>query len=189
MAEVALFGGSFDPPHLGHAYVITTVLAREPVEAVWLLPTHSHAFGKRLADFELRRQMCEALASIFGGRVRVDPIEAELAAAAGSEAHASRTVETVAALKERYPELDLAWVIGSDLVDEVPTWREPERLRSLCRFVVVDRAGHGAGEGVPIPDVSSTEVRARLAAGQSVDHLVPARVAKLAGAAAHYRRG
>ena len=187
--EVALFGGSFDPPHLGHAYVITSVLALEPVEELWLLPTHSHAFGKRLADFDLRRRMCEALAEIFGRRVSVSSIEAELAEAPGAEG-LSRTVDTLAALRERFPERDFGWVIGSDLVSEIPSWKEPERLRSLARIIVVGREGRGESDdpGVPIPDLSSTDVRARLAAGKSIDHLVPAAVRRLALTAPHYRR-
>ncbi len=193
MAEVALFGGSFDPPHLGHAYVITTVLALEPVEALWILPTHSHAFGKHLADFELRVRMCEALAQIFGDRVSVSPIEKELAERAepGGDAQLSRTVDTVAALHARFPDRDFGWVIGSDLREELETWKEPERLRALARIIVVGREGQNeaaAVGGVPIPDVSSSEVRARLAAGEPVDHLLPAAVRTLALAASHYRR-
>lgn len=178
MSEIALFGGSFDPPHLGHAYVVTRVLAIEPVDQLWLVPTHVHAFGKVLSPFERRVRMCEALAEIFGGRVRVSTIESEIARPQAP----SRTVDTVAVLRERYPQHRFAWVIGSDLRAEVDHWKDADRLRSMVRFIVVDREGYEASAsnaGVPIPNVSSSTIRARLVSGDPIDHLVPSGVLRI----------
>ncbi len=178
MAEIALFGGSFDPPHLGHAYVVTRVLAIEPIDEVWLVPTHVHAFAKVLSPFERRVRMCEALAEIFGDRVRVSTIESEIA----RPRTPSRTVDTVSALRERYPQYEFAWVIGSDLRAQVDRWKDADRLRSMVRFIVVGREGYGTSasdRSVPIPDVSSSMIRARLASGEPVDHLVPSGVLRI----------
>src|SRR4051812_50118580 len=60
--EIALFGGSFDPPHVGHLLAAAYVLATEPVGELWLVPVNEHPFGKRLAaPFEHRAALCEAM--------------------------------------------------------------------------------------------------------------------------------
>src|SRR5690606_32016933 len=80
MSAWAIFGGSFDPPHVGHVLAVTWVLSTQPVDEVVLVPALEHAFGKPLAPFAHRRRMCE-LAFAPLRRVRVDPIEAELGGA------------------------------------------------------------------------------------------------------------
>jgi nicotinate-nucleotide adenylyltransferase len=110
--------------------------------------------------------MCELAATPLGPRVRVSDIEGRL----GGE---SRTLRTVKALLAEQPGLELSLLIGSDLEGEVASWYGAEELRRLVRFIVVGRAGHAGGGPVAMPAISSTEVRERLAAGQSVDALVP----------------
>ena len=183
MREVALFGGAFDPPHLGHVWVTATVLATEPVDQVWLVPTHTHAFGKDMVSFEARAEMCRAVAGIFGGRVAVSEVEAELAAAG----RRNRTAETLEWLVERHPDVRFAWIVGSDLVEQMDRWARPDRIRELARIIVVNREGHGEDAGPAIPDVSSTEVRRRLRAGRPVDRWVPRPVAEVIARDSLYR--
>jgi nicotinate-nucleotide adenylyltransferase len=76
--DIALFGGSFDPPHLGHVAIIAHVLATEPVDEVWALPCFQHPFGKRTAPFALRLRMLEEALAPFATRARVEDIEASL---------------------------------------------------------------------------------------------------------------
>src|SRR2546430_4459271 len=94
--EIALFGGSFDPPHVGHLLAATYVLATEPVGELWLVPVHQHPFGKKLAaPFEHRVELCEALIADAGlRRARVSRVEAEL----GGE---GRTVDLLEHLRDR----------------------------------------------------------------------------------------
>src|SRR4051812_50183695 len=67
--EIALFGGSFDPPHVGHLLAAAYVLATEPVGELWLVPVNEHPFGKRLAaPFEHRATLCEAMIEDAGLR-------------------------------------------------------------------------------------------------------------------------
>jgi len=171
-AQVALFGGSFDPPHLGHAYAITYVLATQRVDELWMVPTAKHAFGKQLAPFETRIALCELIADIFGARVRVESVESELL----KTQTFSRSVDTVEALRERYPEVDFSWVIGSDLVSQIDSWKDSERLLSLVRILVVPRDDHPITHA-PIPNISSSLLRQRLLEGGSVRDLVPSAVA------------
>jgi nicotinate-nucleotide adenylyltransferase len=167
--EIALFGGSFNPPHMGHVFIAAHVLATEPIGQVWLLPCHEHAFGKGLAPFDLRARMLEAVARPFGGRARVDLIERDLGGT-------SRTIDTVRELRRRHPGRRFAWVGGADLLEELPRWKEPEALARLVRFILLPRRGVSEPDGgrpLLLPDISSTEVRARAARRLSLTGWVP----------------
>ena len=179
--HVALFGGSFNPPHVGHLLGAAYVRAVVPVDAVWLMPAHRHPFGKRLAPFEDRVTLCDILASHIAG-LEVTRIEEEVP---GS----GRTIHTVEHLTRRFPDHRFSLIVGTDILVESSRWLEFERLVSLAPLVVLGRTGHAqprpAGApwdsatfltDVPIPEVSSTDVRERLASGKPVDHLVPRRV-------------
>lgn len=179
--EVAVFGGSFNPPHVGHALVASWLLWTGRVERVWLVPAFSHAFGKDLAPFEARVDLCRALAAVLGPAVEVHPLEAELPAP-------SYTLDTLRALAARHPEHRFRLVIGADVVPELPRWHRWEAIEAAFAPIVVGRQGWPTPPGaVDFPPVSSTEIRARLAADAEVGHLVPRQVLR-ALPAGLYRR-
>jgi nicotinate-nucleotide adenylyltransferase len=169
--RVALFGGSFDPPHVGHQLACLYVLSTYPVDEVWMIPVFRHAFDKRSAPFAHRVAMCELAAAAVGPRVKVCTIEQDLA-------DKSYTLRTVRALMARHPEHELSLVIGTDLLKERERWYGWPELARLVPFLVLGRGGvHGASdlpeppardlchaEGIDLPAVSSTAVRERLAA-------------------------
>ena len=97
-----------------------------------------------------------------------------------------RTVDTLRHLSVRFPDVRWTLVVGSDIVQELPSWKEPDALRTLARVLVLNRAGHPSKEAVgpPMAHVSSSEVREALAKGGDVTHLVPRSV--LAYAEAHH---
>ena len=161
MARVALFGGSFNPPHLGHLFAALYVLETRAVDELWLVPTFHHPFEKALAPFADRFEMCRSMAAALGPRVRVSDIEARLAGA-------SRTLRTVERLRQEAPGVDFSLVIGGDLVGEVDTWFGAAELRALVDFVVVDRSPSPSAHGLAMPAVSSTEIREALARGEDV---------------------
>ena len=97
--RVAIYGGSFNPPHVGHAMVASWIQWTNRADVVWLLPTFRHAFDKALAPWELRVRMAQALADTVGGGCRVEPVEAELPVP-------SYTVRTLEVLAARHPEHD-----------------------------------------------------------------------------------
>jgi nicotinate-nucleotide adenylyltransferase len=179
--RIAIFGGSFNPPHVAHqlacAYVLAT--ARPRVERVWMVPAFKHPFDKRLAPFADRVAMCERAAGVFGGRVEVSRIEEEL----GGESY---TLPTVKALMARHPAHELALVIGADLVAERERWHGWSELSTLVPCLIVGRAGAGAGD-VALPPVSSTDVRERIASGRPIDALVDAGVAEYIAERGLYR--
>lgn len=173
--EVALLGGSFNPPHVGHLLVAHYVRATQAVDEVWLMPTWVHPFGKVAEPFEHRVRMCELLCEDTSGWLKVSTVEREV----GKD---GRTVDTLEFLHARYPGVRFSLVIGSDIVRDLPHWKDVERIRQLARVLVVNRAGHPAPEaaGPPLVAVSSTEVRERMARAQSPEELVPRRVLEYA---------
>ena len=166
-ARVALFGGSFNPPHVAHQLAALYVLETAPVDALWFVPAHEHAFGKPLAAFEDRLAMCELAAAALGPRVRISDVERAIGGR-------SLTLRTIRRLTEMHPEHQFSLVIGSDLLGDVAGWYGGGELARTVPFIVVGRPGSAAPTGgVVMPDVSSSAVRAALAAGKSVDGLVP----------------
>jgi len=166
LARVALYGGAFDPPHLAHAFAVTWLLSR--VDAVWLVPTGEHAFGKQMVPFRERADMVRvALRHFDPQRVSVCTIESELPGP-------SRTFDTLTVLSERYPEHDFAWVVGADNLTEVHRWHRFDDLVSRWPLYVLGRPGHEAAlarferapwcrPGPTLPDISSSALRAALA--------------------------
>ena len=168
--RVAIYGGSFNPPHVAHQLAMTCVLAtaRPRVDELWMVPTFKHPFDKQLAPFDDRVRMCELAARPFAA-VRVSRIEEEL----GGESY---TLRTIKALRERHPDDALALVIGADLLGERERWHGWRELETLVPFIVVGREGQADTGGLKLPAVSSTMVRQRLGGGESVESLVAADV-------------
>ena len=181
---IALFGGSFNPPHLAHQMACLVVLETEEVDEVWMVPTWRHAFGKDLAPFEDRVEMCRRAAAVFGGRVTVSTIERDLG---GAE---SRTIHTLEALAARMPGASFRLVIGADVLAERDSWLRWDDVVRLAPPIVLGRTGAEAGGGagapaggaapatpagpaVSLPAISSTEIRDRLRRGESALPLVP----------------
>ncbi len=164
--HIGLFGGSFNPPHIGHGLVCYYLLETTSLEQIWLIPTYQHAFSKGLAPFHDRVRMCALLAEPFGNRVLVSEVERE-------RGGISYTVDTVQHLVAHYPGHTFEWIIGADILAETSRWKDYDRLRSMVPFRVLGRDGYEGGGAVSIPNVSSTEIRERIAAGLPIDGLVP----------------
>lgn len=178
--RVGLLGGSFNPPHVCHVLSSVYWLETGGLDAIWWLPVHEHAFakGRTLAPWADRLAMCEAVAAEHPG-IFVDPIEASLPSP-------SRTIRTVEALQAAHPHTEFSWIIGSDLLHQLPTWLRWEELRDRVTFCVLGRGGHDhpLPEGrfdvrdFTLPDVSSRAIRRDLGAGQDADDRLPKGVAR-----------
>ncbi len=167
--HIGLFGGSFNPPHVGHGLGCCYLLETTSLDQIWLLPTFRHAFDKALAPYGHRVRMCERLAASFAGRVVVSRVEEE-------RGDVSYTIDTVRYLQAKHPEHTFEWIIGADILEETEGWKDFDRLKEMIRFRVLGRQGYPLGGTVAIPDVSSTEIRRRLAQGLPIGHLVPTAV-------------
>ena len=165
--RVAVFGGSFNPPHVGHAMVIQWLISTNLADEVWLLPTVSHALGKILPPFAKRVVWCRALAQELGQRVKVSEIETTLS-------RPSFTINTLRALKAEYTSVTFRLVVGSDILQETDAWHQWDAIVAEFSPVIVGRVGYPMqGAQIYFPEVSSSSIRQRIAAGLDVNELVP----------------
>ena len=173
--RVGVFGGSFDPPHVGHVLLATWALSAGGIDRLIVVPTFAHVVGKKSAPFEDRVTMARAAFSILDpARVEVSRIEERLPPP-------SFTIHTLRALSEEHPGAAFRLLVGADVLGALPRWHDVEGIEAIAPLLVGGRSGHAASaEGrsveadVPsFPEVSSTVIRARLAAGQDVRSLVP----------------
>jgi nicotinate-nucleotide adenylyltransferase len=186
---VGLLGGSFNPPHVGHALLALYVLETTELDELWLAPTWRHAFGKDLAPFDDRVAMCQLLAAALGPRVVISRVEEEVARARGGE---SRTLYTLEHLAAARPELRWRLIIGSDILGEAAAWLAWDEVCRRAPPIVVGRGDHPAPPGatvtpLTIPAVSSTDVRQRIALGHDAAGLVPRAVLGYIAARGLYR--
>ncbi|MCB9728640.1 MAG: nicotinate (nicotinamide) nucleotide adenylyltransferase [Deltaproteobacteria bacterium] len=172
--RVALYGGSFDPPHTAHVLAATWALCRAGVDALYVIPTFRHPFGKELAPFSARVEMLRLAMAHLGPTVHIDTIESE-------RAEPSYTVDTVQALQRREPDTRFVWLLGTDAWAGRERWHDFERLERLVDFVLIGRDGQPDPPGLPVPvhlpAIASSEIRSRLRAGLPTAHLLPAGVA------------
>ena len=171
--RLGVFGGSFNPPHHCHVLAVGLALSCGEVDRVTVIPTHLHPFDKALAPFEDRLEMCRRAFAVFGERVEVSDLEARLPGP-------SYTVETLRALTRERPGVPLRLILGTDLLDEVERWKDFDAVVSLAPPLWIGREGRDAPGNLifpfRLPDVSSTEIRRRLATGDAPQALVPAPV-------------
>ena len=179
-STLGIYGGSFDPPHIAHTLVCAYVLSAHRIDRLLVVPTLQHPFDKPLCPFEHRVRMFEiALRDLR--RVEISRIEEELPPP-------SLTLHTLQALARREPDAALRLVIGSDLLAETHAWHRFDAVAALAPPIVVARAGHGPSTGQPaLPDISSTEVRRRLRAGEPLAGWLDPEVERYARAHGLYR--
>jgi len=161
---IAVFGGSFNPPHIGHVLATTLVLATADVDRMLVIPTFKHPFAKSLAPFDDRVKMCE-LAMGWIPRVEISSIEKNL----GGDSLTLRTLEQI---QSERPNDRLRLVMGADILLEADKWFRFDEIKKLAPPLVLGRAGF---DGPPplLPELSSTDVRARIARGESLELVVP----------------
>ncbi len=169
---VGVFGGSFNPPHVGHVLAAAYALAVHAIDRVLVVPVYHHPFRKELAPFQHRVAMAElAMAELAG--VAVSAIERELDGE-------GRTLHTLEALAAREPGWRMRLIVGADVLADRDKWHRFERVEALAPLIVLGRAGFREREAPAplLPEVSSTAIRAALAAGERarIVELVPKRV-------------
>lgn len=163
--RVALLGGSFNPPHLAHAMLGLAVLAVDAECELWVLPTADHPFGKELSPLAHRLEMCRRAFSRLGPRAHVVDLESGLPSP-------SYTVQTLRVLHRMRPGIRPQWVAGADILEELHLWNEPEEVERLAELFLVPRPGYDdrgrARLDFALAELSSRDLRARLAAGEDV---------------------
>jgi nicotinate-nucleotide adenylyltransferase len=169
--KIGLFGGSFDPVHHGHL-----IMAREAVEKLGLermifIPAKisPHKLERPPADVEVR---CEMLEAAISGEPGFSWDSCEL-----DREGPSFAVDTAFFMQRKFPGAELYYFIGEDNLAALDTWKEIERLKTIVRFVVLSRSHSFVDCGFPVIarsiDISSTDIRNRIAQGLSVSYLLP----------------
>jgi nicotinate-nucleotide adenylyltransferase len=179
--RVGIFGGSFDPPHLGHLLPLIDAAETLALDAVRFVPAAVQPFkvGRAVVSPEHRLAMTRRLVHGIPGF--------EVHSAEIDRAGLSFTVDTLAAMAEAAPGDERVLILGADAYALFDQWREPERIRALARIAVLVR-GDGGPSGVQMRDgvelmrsrrvdISSTELRARVANGRTIRGFVPDAVA------------
>lgn len=175
--RIGIFGGSFDPPHVGHETVAPELVEQLRLDRLLVVPSgdppHRSVVLPAATRFELTRRLFEGIP-----RVEVSPLETH-------RPGPSFTVDTLEELSRRFPADRLILTMGADQFAALDGWKAPERLRELATIAVMPRGGR---DPVPPPaatpidyvvvdvtriDVSASRIRRRLDEGRSVHHLVP----------------
>lgn len=169
MRRIGVFGGTFDPVHVGHLAIALAALETVPLERVLFVPArHSPLKDAPVASAADRLAMLVA-ATRDEPRFVVSPLELE-------REGPSYTVDTLEALKG---EGELFLILGSDALADLDRWRSPDRIRALATILVARRpqapesGAHARTFDAPSLEISSHELRARAARGHSLRYLVP----------------
>jgi len=168
--RLGLYGGSFDPIHHGHLILAREAREQLGLDRVIFIPAavSPHKLVQPPAPAEFRLEMVRA--SIDGEPgFEVDDLEIR-------RPPPSYSIHTVRQYRETYPEADLFYLIGGDNLTDLESWVSIDELRALCQFVLL---GRGSSEPVGLPvidrpvDISSTDIRNRVASGRSIRYLLP----------------
>jgi nicotinate-nucleotide adenylyltransferase len=182
MLRIGLYGGSFDPVHLGHLLVAQAALEELRLDRLFFIPAAQSPF-KPSACPAPGSERVRLLRLALAGRPAFDVDEQEV-----RRGGVSYSIDTARDYAHRFPGARLFSLLGGDHVRQLPRWREASELAQLLEFVIIPRPGEVPGElpstfrgrvlsGFPL-GVSSSQVRARIQAGQPIDLLTPPAVAE-----------
>ena len=185
--RIGMFGGAFDPPHLGHVALARAAVEQLGLDQLRVFPTGQAWHKARELSPAAHRLAMAQLAFAHVPRAIVDGRELE-------RAGPTYTVDTLRELRREFPQAQFLLVIGADQAESLHSWREGPEIARLATISIAARARPttdappfdasqlppGRREAVELPPmpVSSTDIRQRAAAGQDITQLVPAAVAR-----------
>jgi nicotinate-nucleotide adenylyltransferase len=186
--RIGIFGGTFDPVHVGHLIMAEQCRESGQLDQVWFVPAARppHKLDRPLTSFAQRAEML-ALAIAGMPAFRVDELEKD-------RPGPSYTADTLADLQRLHPQSEFSLLLGSDCLPDLPQWHQPERILELAELLIFARPGwpmltpeelrtslHLSEQAplrlrviqAPLIDVASRELRQRAANGRSIRFLVP----------------
>lgn len=173
--KVGILGGTFNPPHLGHLIMAEQVKDQLDLDKIFFMPTaeppHASVTKTTIAS-DVRVHMLE-LATMDNPDFEIERFEVD-------QGGKNYTYNTMKALIELYPTVDFYFVVGADMIADMPTWYKIDELVQLVQFVGVNRPGY-LGEtdypiimvDIPSTDISSSNIRKKVAQDCSIKYLVP----------------
>ncbi len=184
MKSIGLYGGSFNPPHLGHLLLAETVREHSGLDTVVFIPSDipPHKQREHLAPGEHRLAMVERA---IAGNPRFECSDTEI-----RQGGTSYTIRTVNDFRERYPNSGLFLIIGIDNLIDFKSWKSQDELLEKTTLLVFDRPGfrrddvprdllrHAHFVPTPLIGISSSDIRLRIKGGKSIRYYVPDSVAE-----------
>lgn len=180
--SVAVYGGSFDPLHVGHVEFIQKLINELKFQKVIVVPCKQHPFDKKYTFTDTQR--LQMLTNVFSNNKKIEICDFEI-----KSNDTSFTIKTLEFLKLNYPKM--TFVSGADAFEKIETWREYKRLFDLADFLVVKRSGNFSNLtqvlknlsnlnihnietiDLNLPNISSSDIRLRLEQGLSIEGLLP----------------
>ena len=207
--RLGIFGGTFDPVHYGHLLLAECCREQLSLDEVWFVPAAvpPHKQGRELTPGSQRAEMLELA---IGGHTALRVCRYEI-----DRGGVSYTVDTLAHVRREHADAELFFLLGADSLRDLPGWREPVRLCELATPVVVGRVGPAGVEAAGAPDfgplaeilspkriaqirghrvemplveLSSSEIRQRVAKGQSIRFRTPRAVEQYVADQQLYRK-
>ena len=187
--RLGIFGGSFDPIHNAHLAIARACQEQAALDEVWFTPTAIQPLkhqGPHASDAERIEMLRLAIGDESSWRV------CTLETDRGGRSY---TVDTLRQIREELPEVELFFPIGADALRDVPKWKEPHEIFRMAKPLIVGRAGRPIADLDPLKslcadktqpqvidirpmDISSSNIRRRIAAGETIDGLVPPQIAE-----------
>jgi len=175
--KIGLFGGSFDPVHLGHLLVAQAAVEELDLDRLFFIPAAQSPFKPESQPAPASARL-QWLRLALAGKTNCEVDDQEI-----RRGGVSYTIETLRNFVKRFPKAQLFYLIGADNAAKLNEWREAGELAKLSEFVAIPRPG-GAAANFPPPfrgrmlkgfplGVSSSEIRARVKTGLPIDQLVP----------------
>lgn len=176
--DILIFGGAFDPPHVGHTTVVEEVITTNQAEQVVVMPVGQHPFAKQLSPAKHRLAMVQKafgpLRKLFPNRILIDTFEL-------TKTEVSYTYHTLLEYKQRFPTASIGLLIGSDNLESFSSWKYSSSLRKEFLIFVYPRQGYPVPSkeqtgirlltNVSVVASSSTAVRSELKATGSSEHI------------------
>ena len=186
--RVGIFGGTFDPIHMGHLLLAEQCREQLALDQVWFMVSAAppHKLEREVTSFDKRVEMVQ-LAIAGNPAFQANEMEKD-------RTGPSFTSDTLAELHEQFPQTDFYWILGSDCLPDLPHWHEPVKVLSLAKLAVVTRPGWPAWSveqlrsalrlgqdfpfqvqivAAPLVDFASRDLRRRVAEGKSIRYFVP----------------
>lgn len=199
--RLGVFGGTFDPPHIGHLVLASEAAVQFSLSVVlWVLTSHPpHKQGRIITPAEIRLKLLES-ALADDSRFQISTVELD-------RPPPHYAVDTLMILKKQFPEKELVYLMGGDSLQELSTWHNPMKLIQLCNLIgVYQRPGFnvdldqlendlpGISRKVswihaPLIEISSSMIRKKVRSGEPYQYYLPAGVARLIAEYHLYQEG
>lgn len=178
MRKIGILGGSFDPVHNGHIAMAQDSILQVGLDMVYFMPTSQSPLKGHspIASALDRYKMIELAIS---NNPKFEVLDWEIL-----RSDVSYTIDTVKILKKNWPQMNFYWIIGSDLLQSLPQWKEINQLVQLIEFIAVQRSTASFTQpsipnlklhflNNPLYEISSTEIRLALQTHQPIDNVLP----------------